>query len=67
MRVTSQPVLHDAAPQRLVDAPVSTGWVANGIAFADDAAGAAPAQEPVPARPVAGTPARLGGMIDIKV
>jgi WD40 repeat protein len=47
MRVTSQPVLHDAAPQRLVDAPVSTGWVANGIAFADDAAGAAPAQEPV--------------------
>lgn len=28
---------------------------------------AAPAQEPAPARPMAGAPARLGGMIDIKV
>jgi len=27
----------------------------------------APAQEPVPARPISGAPARLGGMIDIKV
>jgi len=27
----------------------------------------APAQEPVPAQPISGAPARLGGMIDIKV
>ena len=27
----------------------------------------APVQEPVPAQPAPGTPARLGGMIDIKV